>query len=42
MMLKKKIVALALAGGIALGGAASADAASLMSVKTLSLTLFCS
>lgn len=38
-MLKKKMIALALAGGIVLGGAASADAASLMSVKTLSLTL---
>lgn len=36
MMLKKKIVALALAGGIVLGGAASVDAASLMSMKDLS------
>lgn len=35
-MLKKKMIALALAGGIVLGGAASADAASLMSMKDLS------
>lgn len=39
MMLKKKIIAMALAGGLVLGGAASADAASLMSIKSLSLTL---
>ncbi|MBD5089192.1 MAG: hypothetical protein HDT30_10360 [Clostridiales bacterium] len=39
MMLKKKILAMALAGGLVLGGAVSVDAASLMSVKTLSLTL---
>ncbi len=38
-MLKKKVIAMVLAGGIALGGVASADAASLMSIKTLSLTL---
>lgn len=39
-MLKKKILAMALAGGIVLGGVASVDAASLMSVKTLSLKLY--
>ena len=38
--MKKKILAMALAGGIVLGGVASADAASLMSVKTLSLKLY--
>ena len=40
MMLKKRILAMALAGGLVLGGVASADAASLMSVKTLSLKLY--
>lgn len=39
MILKKKVIAMVLTGGIVLGGAASVGAASLMSVKTLSLTL---
>lgn len=38
MMLKKKILAMALAGGLVLGGAASVDGASLMSMKDLSFT----